>query len=103
MNRIYVLLAALAIIGTIIGSAYLKGRADGKSVERAAQQEVSNELNANLRKAQAALATLEAQRLAEMEQLNLEADKLRRLANENPDADRPALGAGSVQRLNSLR
>ena len=103
MNRIYVLLAALAIIGTITGSAYLKGRADGKSVARAAQQEAIDELNADLREAQAELAALEAQRLAEMEQLNLEVDELRRLANEDPDADRPALGAGSVQRLNTLR
>jgi len=103
MNRIYILLAALAIIGTITGGAYLKGRADGKSVERAAQQEAIDDLNADLREAQAELATLETQRLAEMEELNLEVDELRRLANEDPDADRPALGVGSVQRLNSLR
>jgi len=72
-------------------------------VERAAQQEAINDLNADLRQAQAELAALEAQRLAEMEQLNLEVDELRRLANEDPDADRPALGVGSVQRLNTLR
>ena len=103
MNRIYILLAALAIIGTITGGAYLKGRADGKSVERAAQQEAIDDLNADLQEAQAELATLETQRLAEMEELNLEVDELRRLANEDPDADRPALGTGSVQRLDSLR
>lgn len=103
MNRIYVLLAALAVIGTITGGAYLKGRADGRSVERAAQQEATDELNAELREVQQELAALEAQRLQEMEALNAEVDELRRLADEDPDADRPAIGTGSVQRLNSLR
>ncbi len=103
MNRIYVLLAALAVIGTITGSAYLKGRADGKSVERAAQQEATDELNRELREVQEELAALEAQRLAEVEELNQEVDELRRQAHEDPDADRPAIGTGSVQRLNALR
>ncbi|QDP53527.1 MAG: hypothetical protein GOVbin4933_73 [Prokaryotic dsDNA virus sp.] len=103
MNRIYILLAALAVIGTLIGSAYLKGRADGRSVEAAAQQEATDELNQELREVQEELATLEATRLEEMEALNAEVDELRRLANEDPDADRPAIGTGSVRRLNSLR
>lgn len=103
MNRIYILLAALAVIGTITGSAYLKGRADGRAVEVAAQQEATDELNEELREVQAELAALEAQRLEEMEALNAEVDELRRLANEDPDADRPAIGTGSVQRLNSFR
>lgn len=103
MNRIYVLLAALAVIGTITGGAYLKGRADGRSVERAAQQEATDELNEELREVQQELAALEAQRLQEMEALTAEVEELRRMANEDPDADRPAIGTGSVQRLNSLR
>jgi len=102
MNRIYVLLAALAVIGTLTGGAYLKGRADGKSVERAAQQEAIDKLNAELRRRQAELDKLESQRLAEMEALNEEVEELRRQAHEDPDADRPALGTGSVQRLNSV-
>lgn len=103
MNRIYVLLAALAVIGTVTGGAYLKGRADGRSVEAAAQRKATEELNADLREAQAELAALEAQRLAEVEELSLEVDELRRLANEDPDADQPAIGTGSVQRLNAIR
>lgn len=101
--NVYVILAALAISGTALGGAYYKGNVDGKASEAAAQQEAIDDLNADLRKAQAELAALEAQRLAEMEELNLEVDELRRLANEDPDADRPALGAGSVQRLNTIR
>lgn len=103
MNRIYTLLAALAVIGTLTGSAYLKGRTDGKSAEHAAQQEATNALNTHLREAQAELIALEAQRLADMERLNQEVDNLRRLANEDPDANRPAIGIGSVRRLNSVR
>lgn len=103
MNRIYVLLAALAVIGTITGTAYLKGRADGRAVELAEQQEAIKELNQELREKQAELDALEAKRLAEMEALNKEVDELRRLANEDPDADRPAIGVGSVQRLNTIR
>lgn len=96
------MLAALAVIGTLTGGAYLKGRADGKSVERAAQQEAIDKLNAELRRRQAELDKLESQRLAEMEALNEEVEELRRQAHEDPDADRPALGTGSVQRLNSV-
>jgi uncharacterized coiled-coil protein SlyX len=103
MNRIYILLAALAVIGTITGAAYLKGRADGRAVELAERQEAIDELNRELREKQTELDELEQQRLAEMEALNEEVDELRRLANEDPDADRPAIGTGSVQRLNSIR
>lgn len=103
MNRIYVLLAALAVIGTVTGGAYIKGLTDGKQAERTAQQEALDSLNADLKEAQRELAALEELRLAEMEELNLEVDELRRLANEDPDANRPALGIGSVQRLNSIR
>lgn len=103
MNRIYVLLAALAVIGTITGSAYLKGRADGRSAEVAAQQEAIDALNEELRAKQEELVALEAQRLEEMEALNGQVEELRRQADEDPDADRPAIGTGSVQRLNALR
>lgn len=103
MNRIYVLLAALAVIGTITGGAYQKGRADGRSAEVAAQQEAIDELNRELREKQEKLAALEAQRLEEMEALSGQVEELRRQADEDPDADRPAIGTGSVQRLNALR
>lgn len=103
MNRIYILLAALAVIGTLTGSAYLKGRADGRSVERELQQEATDALNVELRETQQRLADLEAQRLAEMAALEDEVEALRSEADEDPDADRPAIGTGSVRRLNTLR
>lgn len=102
MNRIYVLLAALAMIGTITGAAYLKGRADGKAVERAAQLEVIQELNDALEQKESELAALEAQRLEEMQALEEEVDELRRLGYEDPNATRPAVGLDSVRRLNSI-
>lgn len=103
MNRIYTLLGALAVIGFLLGAAYYKGTVDGSVSERVAQREAIDELNEALREKQAELDALEAQRLAEMEALNEEVDELRRLANEDPDANRPAIGAGSVQRLNTIR
>lgn len=103
MSRIYTLLGALAVIGFLLGAAYYKGTVDGKASEQAAQQEAIDELNEALREKQAELAALEAQRLADMEALEEQVDELRRLANEDPDADRPAIGTGSVQRLNALR
>lgn len=103
MNRIYILLAALAVIGALTGSAYLKGRADGRSVERELQQEATDALNVELRETQQRLADLEAQRLAEMAALEDEVEALRSEADEDPDADRPAIGTGSVRRLNTLR
>jgi len=103
MNKFYTLLAALAVIGTMTGGAYLKGRADGRSAEREAQQGATDLLNAALREAQRQLDALEAERLAEMEELQATVDELRRQANEDPNANRPAIGTGSVQRLNSVR
>ena len=103
MNRIYTLLGALAVTGVLLGAVYYKGTIDGSTSEQAAQQEAIDELNEALRKKQAELAALEAQRLAEMEALDEEVDELRRLANEAPDADRPAISVGSVQRLNTVR
>lgn len=103
MSRFYILLAVLAVIGTMTGGAYLKGRADGRSAEREAQQDATDLLNAALREAQRQLDALEAERLAEMEELQATVDELRRQANEDPNADRPAIGTGSVQRLNSVR
>lgn len=103
MSRIYILLAALAVTGTITSSAYLKGRADGRSAEVAAQRDAVAELNRELREKQKQLTALEAQRLKEMEALSGQVEELRRQADEDPDANRPAISTGSVQRLNALR
>lgn len=102
MTKVYLFLAALAIIGTLLGGAYLKGRADGRAVEKAIQIEEIEKLNDALDKKQAELAALEAARLEQMRELEDRVEELRSQANEDPDADRPAIGVDSVRRLNSI-
>ena len=103
MAKIYVLLGALAVIGTLIGAAYLKGRADGRWAERVVQLEAIEELNQQLDAKDAELAALEAARLEQMRELEDRVEELRRQADEDPNANRPALGADSMRRLNAVR
>lgn len=100
--RVYMFLGALAIIGTLLGGAYLKGRSDGRVVERTVQLERIQELNDQLSKRDAELAALERQRLEQMRELEDRVEELRRQADEDPNANRPAFGADSMRRLNAL-
>lgn len=102
MTRIYLLLGALAVIGTLVGGSYLKGRSDGRWAERAAQLEATEELNQQLDAKDAELAALEAARLEQMRELEVRVEELRRQADEDPNADRPAFGADSMRRLNAV-
>lgn len=102
MIRVYVFLAVLAVLGASLGGAYLKGRADGRAVAEAAAQEEVRELNEQLRLAEEAARAREQQRLAELEALEQSIEQLRREADEDPDAARPAIGTGSVRRINSV-
>ncbi len=102
MNRIYVLLGALAVIGTITGAAYLKGRSDGRWAERIVQLEAINDLNEQLAAKDQELADLEAARLEQMRLLEERVEELTEEARADANADRPALGVGSVHRLNSI-
>ena len=102
MTRIYVLLGALAVIGTLVGAAYIKGRSDGRWAERIVQLEAIEELNEQLASKDRELAELEAARLEQMRLLEERVEELQEEAREDPNADRPAIGVGSVQRLNSI-
>jgi len=95
-------LGALAVIGTLLGGAYLKGRSDGRWAERIVQLEVIEELNQQLDDKDAELADLERQRLEQMRELEDRVEELRRQADEDPNANRPALGADSMRRLNAV-
>jgi len=102
VTRIYVLLGALAVIGTLLGAAYLKGRSDGRWAERIVQLEAIDDLNQQLDAKDAELAALEAARLQQMRELEDRVEELRRQADEDPNADRPAFGADSMRRLNAI-
>lgn len=102
MIKIYMFLGALAIIGTLLGGAYLKGRTDGRDAERTVQLERIEELNDLLDANNAELADLEQQRLEQMRELENRIEELRGQADEDPNADRPAFGADSMRRLNTV-
>lgn len=102
MMRVYMFLGALAVIGTALGGAYLKGHSDGTRAAEARAAEAVRELNEELRQAELEAQRREQQRLAELAELEGQVEELRRLADEDPDADRPAVGVGSVRRINSI-
>lgn len=102
MSRLYMILGVLAVIGTLTGAAYLKGRADGRWAERVVQLKAIQNLNKQLDAKAIELKNLEAARLKQMRVLENRVEELGRLADEDPHADRPAIGVGSVQRLNTL-
>lgn len=102
MTKAYMLLGVLAIIGTLTGSAYLIGRSDGRQAERDVQLERIGELNDLLDAKNDELAELEQQRLEQMRELEDRVEELRRQADEDPNANRPALGADSMRRLNAV-
>lgn len=102
MGRIYVLLGALAVVGTLTGAAYLKGRSDGVTAESLRNAEAVAELNQELADKDRELAALEAARLERERELEARVEELTEAANADPDADRPAIGVGSVQRLNAI-
>jgi Tfp pilus assembly protein PilO len=102
VTRVYMLLGALAAIGVLLGAAYLKGLSDGRWAERVAQLEAIEELNQQLDAKDAELAALEAARLKQMRELEDRVEELRRQADEDPNADRPAFGPDSMRRLNAV-
>lgn len=102
MARLYVYLAVLAIIGTLTGSAYLKGRTDGRWLERMVQVREVQKLNDALDKKDRELSRLEQDRLFRIRELEILTEELRRQADEDPNADRPAFGADSMRRLNAV-
>lgn len=100
------ILAALLVVGAYLyirWDAYNDGVADTTlKYETAIQEERERIQQAN----QAALDAANS-RIAELQRLlsarNAELLDLQREAAQDPDANRPAIGAGSVQRLNRVR
>lgn len=102
MSRLYVILGALAVLGTITSGAYMKGRFDGKSAEASRNAEIVRELNEEIRQAELAAQEREQERLREVAEIQESIETLRRQADADPDADRRALNTGSVQRIGSV-
>jgi uncharacterized protein YcfJ len=92
----YATLAAMTFVAAVIAGAYWKGWSD-----RGVREELRVERLISERRAQAARIAAQAETLvavrAERDRL---AEELENAALADHDADRPALGFGSVQRLN---
>lgn len=102
MNKLYVILAILALTGSLTGGAYLKGRSDGGWAQKTRQLEKVRDLNERLDRKDRLIRSMETQRLVDMRQLEDRVEELREQANEDPNADTPAIGIDSVRRLNSV-
>jgi uncharacterized protein YlxW (UPF0749 family) len=102
MNNLYMGLILVAVTGTVLTTSYFKGRSDGAHAEKLRQIEAVQELNDRLRDRERELAELEAIRIEEARQLQNRIDNLMEEAREDPNADRPSIGVGSVLRLNSV-
>lgn len=102
MMKIYIFLGVLGVLGTALGASYLKGRSDGRTVEALRQSVIVKELNETIRQADLIAQRREQERLQEVAALEASIEDLRRQADEDPDADRPAIGTNSVRRINSV-
>jgi hypothetical protein len=100
---IYLLLAAGVVCGGLYGYGRWVGYQNGYAASAARFEAATAALNKRLATEQAAHRLATANYLREREAL---ADLVRGLEDEadlDPDAARPALGAASVRRLNSVR
>lgn len=102
MGKIYLILAALAVVGTLSGASYLKGRSDGTTAESLRNAAAVEDLNEQLADKGRELAALETARLEQMRELEARVEELTEEANADVNANRPAIGVGSVQRLNAI-
>ena len=90
---------ALAFVALITG-AYWMGRSDGK---RLAALHASEENRRIERALNADLAAKEAEIVQQREKNSMLQGVLNKQASEDPNADRPALGLESVERINQVR
>lgn len=102
IGKAYMIMGALAIMGTMTMGAYIKGRIDGKWSERVAHIRAVNELNQRLAQSQEQISHLEVKRLNEVRERERQAIELNEAANEDPNANRSAISVDSVRRLNTL-
>ncbi|NGO63971.1 hypothetical protein G6N76_09820 [Rhizobium daejeonense] len=88
------------------GTAAAKYQAEIAEIQRATAQADADELRRQTI-ANNAAKKREAEAIAQLEAEQASNDELRRKlaseARQDPDADRPVLGAGSVQRINQIR
>lgn len=103
MNKIYSLLASLAVVGTLLGMAYFKGRSDGRIAEASRHAEAVRELNDTIREYERDAEQRERERLAEVRRLEGEIETLREAADADPDANRSSVPARSVRRIDSVK
>jgi glycerol kinase len=96
------MLAAVVMVATAFGAAYMAGRSHGYDKHAAEVAEETRKLNERLdaatKRAREAEADLSAVRMA-LKQTEMERENE---ARSDPDADSPGLGAGSLQRLDSI-
>ena len=87
----------------LAGFSYYQGRQDGwASAQLAVQREIQRQINVNNR-VQAEFEKKISDLLDQNEALDLEMEKLREEADNDPGASDCGLGAGSVQRLNRIK
>lgn len=99
----YIRIAALAFGLALLGGAYFKGRADGAAVELARHDQIIKKIEADLdavaiQTNQSEMKRLEAEAANQKQQRNLQDE-----AQVDPGADRIAISADSVRRLNQAR
>ena len=105
MWKVYALAAlgitmALGVVGLRL---YSWGHGDGVLQERGLAEAALAELNDRLELVNRDASKRESLRLTQMAELEQHIEELRSVIDADPDADRPAFGPDSVQRLNSVQ
>lgn len=101
--KVLFMAAAVAVCIAGLTWIYMAGRSDGYDAAMMKVAEKTAALNDRIAELESEASQSERMRLTEIQALNTELAKLRRNAHADPNASRRALGAASVQRLNSIR
>lgn len=100
---LYLLGGGIISVALLSGYSYYQGRQDGwASAQLAVQREMERQIKVN-NEVQARFQKEVNDLLAENERLDLEMEKLREEADNDPGASNCGIGPNSVQRLNRIK
>ncbi len=101
--RLYAYAGIAVAIMAAFTTVYFKGRSDGAGAERARQAKVTREIENDLADVAAILRVSEQQRLQAERTADLLQEELDNESRNDPDANRIAVSAAGVRRINQSR
>ncbi len=102
MIRIYITLAVIIGIAFALIGSYVKGHSAGREAEALKQSRMVRTLNETIKLNEREAKERELARLQKIEYLETTLENLEEKANEDANADRPAISPEGVNRINTV-